>query len=174
MLRLGPEHLIDCTVNSQIADLYGGSSSSVCLQPTVGAFSGLGGLFDHAVTIGFLVMSYFFFKRSANGVVDWIDLDMKPNNDYIDVQENAYNSLNRRYEPQRSDTERSPNNTRTCPQCVGTGYFTWTDGDNTEDILGPQKCQLCEGMGTIDRLPLFRRRNESTFTLPPDDSTVSS
>ena len=163
-LRMSPEHLIDCATNSQIADLYGGGGSPICIQSNVGVFSGLRGLFDQAVTIGFLVMSYFFFKRSANGVVDWIDTEVDPDSDYIDIDVNQNPSPSGRRRGQdvrrRQDQDETEDGTRVCPQCVGTGYFSWEDGAEEE-------CELCEGTGHIEQISWGGQRKANSFTLPP-------
>ena len=168
-VNMNPEHLIDCAVNSQIADLYGGVGSPVCIETKVSVFSGLGGLFDEAVTIGFLVMSYFFFKRSANGVIDWIDTEIGTENDYIDIEATSISSARGGWHgdqglQSRREEEEVMEGTLVCPQCVGTGHFTWADSTDGDDYTTEEVCELCEGTGRIEQISWGRK----TFTLPSD------
>lgn len=133
-LHVGPDHLIDCAQSPQLAELFGGVKSDVCLQTQMGLFSGVGGLFDQAITIGFLVMSYFFFKRSANGVIDWIDTE-------VDEEDILYNSSGA-----AADTN--------CPKCAGTGRFSWDD----DDPSSASSCKLCDGTGKVDGSSMVMRR----------------
>jgi len=133
------EHLVDCVANPQIAELYGGVNSAVCIDKNIGIFSGLGGLIEQSVTIGFLVMSYFFFKRSSNGVSDWIEADVERDDDlefsnsYLDDDGNEI------------DTDGS--SSEECPQCNGTGQFSWNKKKLNKNSFSP--CELCGGSGTI-------------------------
>mmetsp|Transcript_18142 Transcript_18142/g.17478 ORF Transcript_18142/g.17478 Transcript_18142/m.17478 type:complete len:215 (-) Transcript_18142:104-748(-) len=133
------EHLIDCTANPAIAELYGNLAKDYCLKPPDGStsslFRGLGGLLEQAATIGFLVMSYFFFKRTANGISEWEDDDDDEDesirsNDDTNVKKNSQGS-------QASEMRR-------CPQCNGLGKFEF-DGENASVSI----CDLCEGSGSI-------------------------
>ena len=128
------DNLLDCVANPILGELYADS----CLQ-TDGAtvvVDSIAGLIRQAGTIGFLVMSYFFFKRSANGISDWDDDD--DDEDEFDV--NDANS-NNNFEGENSRAEKLSR----CPQCNGTGKFEW-DGDNYVSI-----CDLCNGAGMIAR-----------------------
>ena len=157
-LQVGPDHLIDCAQSPQLAELFGGSKSDVCLQTQMGLFSGVGGLFDQAVTIGFLVMSYFFFKRSANGVVDWIDTEVDDN----DIIEGSLWSASRRQSrvgrTSNSMEEGSQPMLTTCPQCAGTGKFSWN-----EDVGEDDECELCEGTGKVETM---QREKGTIYELP--------
>ena len=127
------EHLVDCVANPAMAELYGGLSSDYCLQrageESSSLFRGLGGLIEQAATIGFLVMSYFFFKRSANGISELEDDD---DDDEVDYRGGS-----------NSDFD---NELRRCPQCNGRGKFEF-DGNSGSAPL----CDLCGGSGTIMR-----------------------
>ena len=143
-LRVISDHLIDCVQNPQLAELFGGAKSDACLQTRMGLFSGVGGLFNQAITIGVLVMSYFFFKRSANGVIDWIDTE-------VDEEDILYNSV------------RGRDGAIDCPKCAGTGKFTWDADDPSSSDL----CEICNGTGKIDRpLAKMRRGGREDFELP--------
>lgn len=137
------EHLADCT-NPAIAELFGGVSSEYCLQtdgtPTV--FGGIGGLIRQAGTIGFLVMSYYFFKRSSNGIMDWDDDD---DDDDIDDDAESNQLYNQNNSNMQGNGERVRPQTRRCPQCNGTGKFEF-DGAETATM-----CDLCNGSGIIAR-----------------------
>ena len=52
-----------------------------------GSFDIVKGFVDQVFTIGFLIMSYFFFKRSANGIIDFNDDDDVDDNDENDDDE---------------------------------------------------------------------------------------
>jgi hypothetical protein len=159
-LKLRPEHLVDCATNPQLAELYGGGSSDICLQSRVGLFSGVGGLLDQALTIGFLVACYFFFKRSANGVVDWIDIRVDDNDEDIDEYSEVASGRTARKTATATTTAK-------CPQCAGTGHFSYLDDEHTASG-GGSTCQLCGGTGSIENLS-SRMRNAESFLLPPYD-----
>ena len=76
-------------------------------------------------------MSYLFRKRSANGILDWDDLDVAVDVD-LDVSSSA--------------TRGSPPPLRRCPQCNGTGKFGWDGGEVSVTV-----CDLCNGAGTVAR-----------------------
>lgn len=149
-LQVGPEHLIDCAQSPQLAELFGGAKSDVCLQTQMGLFSGVGLVFDQAITIGFLVMSYFFFKRSTNGVVDWIDTEVD-DDDILDSSPWAGGGTSsrgvNRVVSRRSSTSGDIVEEITCPQCAGTGKFSWGDDVDDED-----DCELCGGTGIVEKL----------------------
>ena len=130
------EHLVDCASNPAIAELYGGLSSDFCLQrageSSSSLFRGLGGLVEQAATIGFLVMSYFFFKRTANGISEWEEED--------DDDEVTYNNDNLGVE------ERFGKELRRCPQCNGRGKFEFDGNSDSAPV-----CDLCGGSGSIVR-----------------------
>ena len=134
------EHLADCT-NPGIAELFGGINSEYCLQTdgTPTFFGGIGGLIRQAGTIGFLVMSYYFFKRSANGILDWDDDD-----DDADVDQSD-RSYNQNSNSMQGNGERARPPTRRCPQCNGSGKFEF-DGDASATM-----CDLCNGSGIVAR-----------------------
>ena len=129
------EHLVDCTNNPALAEIYGSLASDFCLQrdgeSSSSLFRGLGGLMEQAVTIGFLVMSYFFFKRTANGISEWEDDD----DDEVTYDSNLPNS-----------EESFGTASRRCPQCNGRGKFEF-DGNFDSAPL----CDLCGGTGSIVR-----------------------
>ena len=132
------EHLANCAENPAIAELFGGLSSEYCLQTDAAAltFGGVGGLFRQAGTIGFLVMSYFFFKRSANGILDWDDLDVDVDAD-ADLDLDSVNGIN---------AARGSPPVRRCPQCNGTGKFEWDGAEASITV-----CDLCNGTGAVAR-----------------------
>lgn len=129
------EHLVDCAANPEIAELYGALANDFCLQradSSATIFRGLGGFVEQAATIGFLVMSYFFFKRTANGISEWED---------DDVEEDMFSRDNDR------DTDVSEGKeSRRCPQCNGRGKFEF-DGNADSAPM----CDLCGGSGSIIR-----------------------
>lgn len=131
------EHLVDCTTNPALAEIYGGLANDFCLQrdgeSSSSLFRGLGGLVEQAVTIGFLVMSYFFFKRTANGISEWEDDD-------DDDDEVTYNSN------ESNSQESFRTESRQCPQCNGRGKFEFDGIVDSAPI-----CDLCGGSGSIVR-----------------------
>ena len=129
------DNLLDCVANPVLGELYADS----CLQ-TDGAtvvVDSIAGLIRQAGTIGFLVMSYFFFKRSANGISDWDD-DDEDDEDEFDVDDA---SSNNNFEGENNRADKLSR----CPQCNGTGKFEW-DGDNYVSV-----CDLCNGAGMSAR-----------------------
>jgi hypothetical protein len=134
------EHLIDCVANPTIAELYGNLAKDYCIKPPDGStsslFRGLGGLIEQAATIGFLVMSYFFFKRTANGISEWEDDDDDEEDESI--RENSNTNVKRN--SQGSEAREM----RRCPQCNGLGKFEF-DGEAASVSI----CDLCEGSGSI-------------------------
>lgn len=125
------EHLVDCAENPAIAELYGALANDFCLQradSTSTIFRGLGGMVEQAATIGFLVMTYFFFKRTANGISEWENDDDEDVNDDNNGDGDLSEELRR------------------CPQCNGRGKFEFDgSGDNAPT------CDLCGGSGSIVR-----------------------
>ena len=150
------EHLVDCAENPAIAELYGALANDFCLQkadsPSI-IFRGLGGLVEQAATIGFLVMSYFFFKRTANGISEWENDD----DEDFDGDNNGDGDLSEEL--------------RRCPQCNGRGKFEFDGGADNAPI-----CDLCGGSGSIVRsirartlgLPISSRKLWSD-----DDDSIS-
>jgi len=147
-----PEHLIDCAANPVLADLYGGGGSPYCFQIHPGIFTGFGSILEQTLTIGFLVSSYFFFKRSQGGIIDWNEtqVDEDEEDDYGDSEERDLFEPNvddspeftEAFERMRLKRQRQVQRKRNCPQCGGSGTFTWT---------GPAKvCDMCVGTGTLD------------------------
>jgi hypothetical protein len=153
------EHLVDCAAHPEIAEVYGALANDFCLQSADSSatiFRGLGGFVEQAATIGFLVMSYFFFKRTANGISEWEDDD-----DEEDMS------------PRDSDTDVSQGReSRRCPQCNGRGKFEF---DGNADSA--PTCDLCGGSGTIIRsvraktlgLPISSRKLWSDESNNDDD-----
>jgi hypothetical protein len=129
------EHLVDCAAHPEIAEVYGALANDFCLQTTDSSatiFRGLGGFVEQAATIGFLVMSYFFFKRTANGISEWEDDDDEED---MSPRDND------------SDTDISQGKeSRRCPQCNGRGKFEF-DGNADSAPM----CDLCGGSGSIIR-----------------------
>lgn len=119
------EHLLDCAANPQIAELLG-SSNSMCLETSYNPLGGVGGLIEQAFTIGFLVMSYFFFKRTAGGVLDW-ERAADDDDEDDDVEEWA-----------NRNSEEEDDEASYCPQCNGAGRFA------------SSACSLCMGSGRIE------------------------
>jgi len=160
------EHLLDCTANPQIAELIGGSSNSMCMETAYNPLGGVGGFVEQAFTIGVLVMSYFFFKRTAGGVLDWQRADQDEDEeeddfDVIDVGDGMNNRARRARGGEGLWGSSSSNNNRRagfddeddeegeedeegqeeasrCPQCNGAGRFA------------SRTCALCLGRGSID------------------------
>lgn len=155
------EHLVDCSANPEIAELYGALANDFCLQradSSATIFRGLGGFVEQAATIGFLVMSYFFFKRTANGISEWED---------DDDEEDMASSIN------DSDNDGSVGKeSRRCPQCNGRGKFEFDGNADTAPT-----CDLCGGSGSIIRsvraktlgLPISSRKLWSDETADGDD-----
>jgi hypothetical protein len=141
--RTLPEHLIDCAANPALAELYGGNGSAYCLQGSMGPFSGFGSIIEQALTIGFLVSTYFFFKRSQGGIIDWnetsVDDDwvIEEEADDFDVSDKEFTEAFDRMQKR----DRSKN--RSCPQCGGSGRFSWTA------VSTPARCDMCLGSGVI-------------------------
>lgn len=106
------EHLIDCANNPQLANIYGGANSLYCLQPHGSdVTNGLTGMFQQFLTMGFLITSYYTFKR-----INVLDAFEK-NSD--------------------SNEERSvEQNFRQCPQCEGDGYIRFPGGMIGCDLCG--------------------------------------
>ena len=155
------EHLVDCTANPEIAELYGALANDFCLQradSSATIFRGLGGFVEQAATIGFLVMSYFFFKRTANGISEWEDDDDEEDMSPRDNDGDTETSLGKE--------------SRRCPQCNGRGKFEF-DG-NTDSA---PMCDLCGGSGSIIRsvraktlgLPISSRKLWSDESNDEDD-----
>jgi len=148
-----PEHLIDCAANPILADLYGGGGSPYCFQSHPGLFTGFGSILEQTLTIGFLVSSYFFFKRSQGGIIDWNETqvtDEDEEDDYGDSEDRDLFEPNvddspeftEAFERMRFKRQRQMQRKRNCPQCGGSGSFSWT---------GPAKvCDMCVGTGTLD------------------------
>ena len=141
------EHLVDCVANPSIAEIYGDLAKDFCLQPVESSstiFRGLGGFVEQAATIGFLVMSYFFFKRTANGISEWEEDD----DDYDEAAET---------ESKGGDNGQVASELRRCPQCNGRGKFEFDGNAMTSPI-----CDLCGGSGS-----LMRSVRSKTLGLPP-------
>jgi len=102
------------------------------------------GFIDQVFSIGFLIMSYFFFKRTANGIIDFDEDDNDINNEIND------NDDDDELFPRNSD------NTLRCPKCDGSGKFSW---GNTLD-----QCDLCYGSGSLS----IRMKNKNIKGLPND------
>jgi hypothetical protein len=130
MRRHISEHLAECANNPALQDVYGGLQGDYCIQ-NGGLINGFSGLFEQAVTIGFLIMSYYFFKRSAKGIAEWEEAD-DDDDDYYAMEES--NSISGR-----------DRGMRRCPQCNGTGKFEF-DGDSSSSV-----CDLCNGAGMIPK-----------------------
>lgn len=75
------EHLVDCASDPRLAELYG--NGEVCIQNDWGGLISISGFVGQVATIGFLVMSYYFFKRTRGGILDWQDTE-DDNDDYED------------------------------------------------------------------------------------------
>lgn len=141
------EHLVDCTANPAIAEIYGDLAKDFCLQPIESSstiFRGLGGLVEQAATIGFLVMSYFFFKRTANGISEWEEDD----DDYDEAAQT---------DGEGGESGPVASQLRRCPQCNGRGKFEFDGNASTSPI-----CDLCGGSGS-----LMRTVRSKTLGLPP-------
>ena len=144
--RTLPEHLIDCAANPVLADLYGGSGSAYCMQGSMGPFSGLGSVVEQALTIGFLVSAYFFFKRSQGGIIDWNETTV----DDWEIEEEDEDEGGEFAVGDKEFTEafdrtqkRRRSSSKQCPQCGGSGRFSWTTASSAT------RCNLCEGLGVI-------------------------
>jgi hypothetical protein len=131
------EHLIDCVKEPKIAEIYGGYANDYCMNAAGGTsaslFRGVGGLLEQALNIGFLVMMYFFIKRSRNGITEF---DEEDDDDDVTYESN----------------DSSEKNTRRCPQCSGRGKFE-IDGDGGASPI----CDLCGGTGSILRSTRIRK-----------------
>ena len=137
------DHLINCETDlgPAITSIIG---RDMCIVRE-GSFDIARGFVDQVFTIGFLIMSYFFFKRTANGIIDFDEDD-----DVIDDDDNT-----------NDDDElfpRDANNNLRCPKCDGSGKFSW---GNTMD-----QCDLCYGSGTLS----IRMKNKNIKGLPPIDN----
>ena len=162
--RTLPEHLIDCAANPVLADLYGGSGSAYCMQGSMGPLSGLGSVVEQALTIGFLVSAYFFFKRSRGGIIDWnettvddweIEEDEDEGGDLAVGDKEFIEAFDRMQKRRRSSS-------KPCPQCGGSGRFSWTTASSTT------RCSLCEGSGIISSpSSITRGMRGSRRALPP-------
>jgi hypothetical protein len=144
--RTLPEHLIDCAANPVLADLYGGSGSAYCMQGSMGPLSGLGSVVEQALTIGFLVSAYFFFKRSQGGIIDWNETTV----DDWEIEEEDEDEGGEFAVGDKEFTEafdrmqkRRRSSSKQCPQCGGSGRFSWTAASSAT------RCNLCEGLGVI-------------------------
>jgi len=135
------DHLINCETDlgPVITNIIG---RDMCIVRE-GSFDIARGFVDQVFTIGFLIMSYFFFKRTANGIIDFDEDD-----DVIDDDDNNTND---------DDDElfsRDANNNVRCPKCDGSGKFSW---GTTMD-----QCDLCYGSGTLS----IRMKNRNIKGLP--------
>lgn len=178
------EHLVDCASDPRLAELYG--NGEVCIQNDWGGLISISGFVGQVATIGFLVMSYYFFKRTRGGILDWQDTE-DDNDDYEDEgRDDSYdyfgdkrgattawnggnikNQKNARsvYAPQEMRMRR-------CPQCSGTGKFNWKDSQ------GQEICDVCIGAGSLaypiknslKALPSARGEDLPMFTDDDDEA----
>ena len=94
-------------------------------------------------------MCYFFFKRSANGIIDFDILDYEGVDGVTDTNKSSSSSYA---------------STRQCPKCNGKGRFNW-DGQSFLSAAEMPQCDLCGGTG---KLRGSSRRNRSSL---PSETT---
>jgi len=151
------EHLVDCNIDTRLAELW--DNGEVCIQNDWGGIASISGFVGQVATIGFLVMTYYFFKRTKGGVLDWQDDD--EDDDVDGYGENAEygddvfgerrgaSGVTRggiksaRLQQQDFQQKRQDMRMRRCPQCNGTGKFDW--GGSREE----ETCDLCLGAGSL-------------------------
>ena len=139
------DHFIDCAAYPDIAALYGGPSSSMCLGGQSGLSYLLSGGFSQLVTFAFLLVSYYAFKRGVNFLEingdEWSD----PYEN--EAEDRAFKSqVDRRGKVEASGEEVE---VIACPKCNGSGVFTWSREGLTE-------CDLCAGKGSFSMSPQVR------------------
>jgi hypothetical protein len=154
------EHLVDCNIDTRLAELW--DNGEVCIQNDWGGIASISGFVGQVATIGFLVMTYYFFKRTKGGVLDWQDEDeeddvddYEENEEYDDdvfgdrrgasgVTRGGIKSARlQQQEMQQKQQKRQDMRLRRCPQCNGTGKFDW--GGSREE----ETCDLCLGAGSL-------------------------
>ena len=180
------EHLADCVNNPSIAEAFGGIQSEFCYQPNGLSSNQLGTLFQQITSIGFMVATYFLFKR--NGLAEFIDMserDDDDNDEWVEmdsdgaIQNNRninrsnYENMNRNTNTNNLNRNMNTNGMRNsnnynmnrngrnsikCPQCGGLGEVKFGFEMNY--------CDLCDGTG---RVP-YNLKPSTPPRLPPSSS----
>ena len=137
------EHLIDCDADKLAADML--NNDAYCLHSSNLFMTDVRGFFDQVFTIGFLVISYYLFKRSENGVKEWNDYDDEDGLDTSDIQK----------QQEVSDVSSSfLRRKNVCPLCNGVGSFSPSKGN------AKGTCELCQGSGIVESVKTYNLPNE--------------
>jgi len=130
--------LIDCAADPRLAEIY--EYGEVCIQNDWGLVTTISGAVNQVATIGFLVITYFFFKRSKGGILDFEEED-----DQCEFETEKEREINGRSARVSSGAPSETQNMRMrrCPQCNGTGNFDWGG------MQGKETCDLCLGLGSL-------------------------
>ena len=182
LLKGVESHLIDCSTK-EFSDLYGSIDSGLCMNTNMNLFSGIPGIFEQAVTIGFLISMYFFFKKLSTGEMQkaWDEVDINDNNNFDFSKSRSSMDNIRRYNAERLDMQDENDDDDSyymrCPQCDGVGTFIYPQRASSSSFAagreGPDSsvediCDLCDGEGVIQNFN--RRRNPAKrLYLPPDE-----
>ena len=156
------EHLADCVNNPKIAEAYGGLQSEFCFQPNGINAQDIGALFGQIAFMGFVISTYFLFKR--NGLAEIIGENKaraEPNPFECDdswASVASEGTRGARWEGQRRGLRRR---SMQCPQCGGRGVVSMDTSGSTVET-----CDLCDGTGAV---PFTRK--VSMPRLPPVDSS---
>lgn len=163
------EHLADCVNNPSIAEAFGGVQSEFCYQPNGLSSNQVGTLFQQIISIGFMVATYFLFKR--NGLAEFIDMSERDDDDddeWVEMgsdgtiqdsrsmNRNKYDNMNSNSNHNNRNTngmrnsnknrnndkiDRNTQNSIKCPQCGGLGEIKFGFEMNY--------CDLCDGTGRV-------------------------
>ena len=160
------DHLVDCTQNPLVAQIYGQTSSDVCLTTGVGNVGFFSGFLDNVLNIGFLVIAYYLFKRgSIYSLVDFFNSD-EGDGVVRDKDRDYDNGINFSDDgrPSSSSTRRGDKQRGKCPQCNGSGAFRADLRTADEDEGNAVICDLCLGSGQIEGVA--RGRSSDSRLLP--------
>lgn len=169
------EHLIDCKENPIIAEFIG-QNSEYCINTISNGniFTAFKGFSDQIFNIGFLIMSYFVFKRSKNGFVDInsiSDDDTDDDSDADTVDDRRYYTMDNTDGRSKHSDRSNSIQPKTCPQCNGSGRCIVMKPSSDADRR-PLVCDLCDGSGRISYSP--DSRAGSLRGLPTESSSASS
>lgn len=174
-------HLIDCSTK-EFSDLYGSIDSGLCMNTNMNVFSGIPGIFEQAVTIGFLISMYFFFKKLSTGEMQkaWDEVDISDNGNDFDFSRSRSSINNMRQyaadDDMQDESEDDNSYYMRCPQCDGVGTFIYPRRASPSSSTGREGldssvediCDLCDGEGVMQNFN--RRRNPAKrLYLPPDE-----
>ena len=137
------EHLADCVNNPSIAEAFGGVQSEFCYQPNGLSSNQVGTLFQQIISIGFMVATYFLFKR--NGLAEFIDMSERDDDDddeWVEMGSDGTIGMRNSNKNRNNDKiDRNTQNSIKCPQCGGLGEIKFGFEMNY--------CDLCDGTGRV-------------------------